>query len=86
NATLMYVDLCALSSKFNGNEFYVQWENEEKHYRITFVGRNAGRQMLITKNQDGNWYDLEDRNHNLAQQLGTFIEANLISSKTISFQ
>ena len=78
----MYVELYELPLKINGLQFFVQWEIEEQHYRIEFVGNNAGKPMLIMRQDDNTWLDLEDRNHLLAEQIGKMISGNLTEQET----
>ena len=70
----MYFDLFELPVQFNGRKFFVQWETEEQHYRIEFID-NPGRPMLIMQDDAGKWFDLADKNHSFAAQLGEFLKS-----------
>jgi len=75
----MYADLFQMPLKVNGRQFWVAWELEEHHYRITF-NDNPNRPMLIIKQDSGGWLDLEDRNHDLAETIGHLIEKDVAVS------
>jgi hypothetical protein len=70
----MYIDLYELPLQLGGRRFFVQFETEEQHYRIEFIDSST-KPMLIAKNDE--WYDLADRSHALAIQIGKFIEETL---------
>ena len=67
----MYVDLFESPLKMNGRYFFVQFEPEEQHYRIEFVGND--RPLLLAIDENGKWYDLKDGVTAFAMQLGEFL-------------